>query len=90
VQVPLLHVGVAPEHSWFDVHATHAPPTQCGVAPEQAALPPQVQVPPVQVSASLPQAAHVDPPAPQATALGPARQYDPLQHPFGQVEALQG
>ena len=67
---------------------THAPPTQRWPAPH-AAPPPQVQPPAMQPSALLgSQDTHAPPPAPHV--VGEAVWHvEPVQHPSGQVVALQ-
>jgi hypothetical protein len=67
---------------------THAPLTHAWPAAHAAPVP-HTQAPLAQVSAVVPQATHAAPETPQLPAVIPGRQVLPLQHPVGQLVALQ-
>lgn len=79
-----LHVAPAQHPFGHEVASqTHVPPRQRCPAPH-AAAPPQLQAPPLQLSARLgSHAPHAAPPAPHAAADGLVHA-PPAQHPFGQ------
>jgi hypothetical protein len=67
---------------------THRPPTHASPAPH-GALPPHVQVPPVQLSVATGSHVEQNPPATPHVAVDAGLHVVPLQHPFGQLVALQ-